>query len=162
VTTLFVGQRNRVWRRLQPGDEAGLCRAYAAWGRRRRLGHWLAGPGLPYAACIAGVSAQLVEDAGDDYRAPCAADRARAICANDAVYVLASCDALCLAADPAAAAAPHIDPYAALGDALTWLWHCGGRGDVDTACLVSGQVEEAVVSLANRAPDLYPIAFRAP
>lgn len=156
---IFCSEQHR-WRMVRPGDEAGFCRAFAAWeGPRRALAGWPAGPGLPYAACIAAVSAQLEADAGDNYRWRCEDDGGRALVANECVYVLAGCDVLYVAIDPAPERAPYNDVYAALGEALTWLWHCGARGDVETAVLLNGQVEEAMISVADRPPDLYPIAF---
>jgi len=158
VRTIFSSSR-RVWRCVKPLDEGGLCRAFAAWdAERSALAHWVSGPGLPYDACIAGVSAQMVADRRDDYRAPFRRGQARVLVGNDAIYVLAGCDMLYLAVDPEQRTSSY-DPYPALGDVLTWLWHCRSPCDIDTAVLLNGEVEEAVVSLADRPPELYPIAF---
>ena len=149
----------RVWRRQRPFDEAGLCRAFAGWDAARpALAHWVAGPGLPYDDCIRGLSVQMIADRGDDYRTPFRRDQARALVANDAIYVLAGCDVVYLAVDPEERTSCY-NPYPALGDVLTWLWHCRSPCDVHTAVMLNGNVEEAVVSLADRPPELYPIAF---
>lgn len=149
----------RTWRKVRPLDEVGFCRAFAAWAAYRPpLAHWVGGPGLPYADCLAGLSAQLVVDANDDYRAPAAEGDARALVSDDGWHVIAGRDLLWMASDPAADPAVR-DPYPALGELLTWLWHCGRRGRVGTAVLLDGFVQEAGVNLEDRPPDLYPIAF---
>lgn len=159
MTPVFSSAR-RGWRRLKPGDQDGLCYAFAAWDADRpALGHWVAGPGLPYDDCIRGLSAQMVADRSDDYRTPFRSDQGRVVVGNEAVYVLAGCDVVYLAVDPERRSPFEVDPYKALGDVLTWLWHLGSPCDVHTAVLLNGQVEEAVVSLAERPPELYPIAF---
>lgn len=155
---LFCSADNvRRWRRLRPLDEVGLCRAFAGWDVARPvLGHWAPGPGLRYADCIQGCSAQFVMDRSDDYRSACRVEEPRALVANEAAYVLTGGLTVCLAID---SAAPGIDPYRALNDVLTWLVYCGLTGDVDTSVLSNGSVERSIIGIDRSQLARHPIAW---
>ena len=150
---VFWSAANR-WRTVEPLDEALACRAFADWNTERpALGQWPGGTSIPYADCIAAVSAQLEQDRGDGYTAA-PAGGARVL-VSKTLIALVGADAVYLAEEPQHPARENV--YAGLAELVGWLSHWRD-GDIEVHVLTAAGVDKSVRAV-RRSP--VPLAFVA-